>query len=81
MDSNFQSAMIRARTCLLPVIEGTARATQWRPTTNCGLFEPAVTGSPACWRSRRGLTVDEIRAVTEGTLTVVDGLKKIKMMV
>jgi acyl CoA:acetate/3-ketoacid CoA transferase beta subunit len=44
--------------------------------TNYGLFEPTGKG----FRLREiapGLTVDEIRAATGGTLTVADGLREI----
>jgi len=44
--------------------------------TNYGLFEPTGNG----FRLREiapGLTVDDIRAVTGGTLVVADGLKEI----
>jgi 3-oxoacid CoA-transferase B subunit len=59
--------------CDLPV---TARGVVTLVATNYGLFEPTGTG----FRLREiapGLTVDEIRATTGGTLTVADGLKQI----
>jgi len=59
--------------CDLPV---TARGVVTLVATNYGLFEPTGNG----FRLREiapGLTVDEIRAVTGGTLTVVDGLREI----
>src|ERR1700722_8775394 len=59
--------------CDLPV---TARGVVTLVATKWGLFEPAATG----FRLREiapGLTVDEIRAVTGGTLSVVDGLREI----
>ena len=59
--------------CDLPV---TARGVVTLVATNYGLFEPTKTG----FHLREiapGLTVDEIRAVTGGVLTVADGLKQI----
>ena len=59
--------------CDLPV---TARGVVTLVATNYGLFEPTKTG----FHLREiapGLMVDEIRAVTGGTLTVADGLKQI----
>lgn len=59
--------------CDLPV---TARGVVTLVATNYGLFEPAGTG----FRLREiapGLSVDEIRAVTGGALTVADGLREI----
>jgi 3-oxoacid CoA-transferase B subunit len=59
--------------CDLPV---TARGVVTLVATNYGLFEPTGNG----FRLREiapGLTVDEIRAVTGGTLTVVDRLREI----
>jgi 3-oxoacid CoA-transferase B subunit len=59
--------------CDLPV---TARGVVTLVATNYGLFEPTGTG----FRLREiapGLTVDEIRSVTAGTLTVVDDLTEI----
>jgi len=59
--------------CDLPV---TARGVVTLVATNYGLFEPTRTG----FHLREiapGLTVDEIRAVTGGVLTVADGLKQI----
>ncbi|WP_428534147.1 3-oxoacid CoA-transferase subunit B [Rhodopila sp.] len=56
--------------CDLPV---TARGVVTLVATNFGLFEPTGSG----FRLREiapGLTVEEIRAVTGGTLTVADGL-------
>jgi len=61
--------------CDLPI---TAKGVVTLVATNYGLFEPAGTG----FRLREiapGFTVDEIRAVTGGTLTVADGLKTIKL--
>ncbi|MGD0106901.1 MAG: 3-oxoacid CoA-transferase subunit B [Rhodopila sp.] len=59
--------------CDLPV---TARGVVTLVTTNYGLFEPAGSGFRLC-EIAPGLTVDEIRAATGGTLTVVDGLREI----
>ncbi len=59
--------------CDLPV---TARGVVTLVATNYGLFEPTKVG----FRLREiapGLTVDEIAAVTGGTLTVADGLREI----
>lgn len=59
--------------CDLPI---TAKGVVTLVATNYGLFEPAGTG----FRLREiapGFTVDEIRAVTGGTLTVADGLREI----
>ncbi len=59
--------------CDLPV---TARGVVTLVATNWGLFEPTGTG----FKLREiapGLTVDEIRATTGGTLTVEDGLREI----
>lgn len=59
--------------CDLPV---TAKGVVTLVATNYGLFEPAGTG----FRLREiapGLSVDEIRAVTGGALTVADGLREI----
>jgi 3-oxoacid CoA-transferase B subunit len=59
--------------CDLPV---TARGVVTLVATNYGLFEPTGTG----FRLREiapGLTVDEIRSVTGGILTVADGLREI----
>jgi 3-oxoacid CoA-transferase B subunit len=59
--------------CDLPV---TARGVVTLVATNYGLFEPTGAG----FRLREiapGLTVDEIRAATGGTLTIVDGLREI----
>jgi 3-oxoacid CoA-transferase B subunit len=59
--------------CDLPV---TARGVVTLVATNYGLFEPA--GSGFLLREiAPGLTVDEIRSVTGGTLTVADGLRQI----
>jgi acyl CoA:acetate/3-ketoacid CoA transferase beta subunit len=61
--------------CDLPV---TARGVVTLVATNYGLFEPTGKG----FRLREiapGLTVDEIRASTGGTLTVVDGLREISV--
>jgi len=61
--------------CDLPV---TARGVVTLVATNYGLFEPTGAG----FRLREiapGLTVDEIRAATGGTLTVVDGLREISV--
>jgi 3-oxoacid CoA-transferase B subunit len=62
-------------TCDLPV---TARGVVTLVATNYGLFEPTGTG----FRLREiapGLTVDDIRAVTGGTLTVADDLREISV--
>ena len=59
--------------CDLPV---TARGVVTIVATNFGLFEPTGSG----FRLREiapALTVDEIRAVTGGTLTVADGLRTV----
>ena len=59
--------------CDLPV---TARGVVTLVATNWGLFEPTGSG----FRLREiapGLTVEEIRSVTGGTLTAVDGLREI----
>ena len=61
--------------CDLPV---TARGVVTLVMTNYGLFEPIRTG----FRLREiapGLTVDEIRAVTGGTLTLADSLRPVTM--
>jgi 3-oxoacid CoA-transferase B subunit len=61
--------------CDLPV---TARGVVTLVATNFGLFEPVGSG----FRLREiapGLTVEEIRAATGGTLTVVDGLREISV--
>ncbi len=61
--------------CDLPV---TARGVVTLVATNYGLFEPTGTG----FRLREiapGLTVDEIRACTGGTLTIADGLREISV--
>jgi len=61
--------------CDLPV---TARGVVTLVATNYGLFEPTGEG----FRLREiapGLTVDEIRSVTGGTLTVADGLKPMQL--
>jgi len=61
--------------CDLPV---TARGVVTLVATNYGLFEPTGEG----FRLREiapGLTVDEIRSVTGGTLTVADGLKPVQL--
>jgi 3-oxoacid CoA-transferase B subunit len=61
--------------CDLPV---TARGVVTLVATNYGLFEPTGTG----FRLREiapGLTLDEIRSATAGTLTVVDGLREISV--
>ncbi len=61
--------------CDLPV---TARGVVTLVATNYGLFEPTGNG----FRLREiapGYTVDEIRAVTGGTLTVADGLQTIRI--
>jgi 3-oxoacid CoA-transferase B subunit len=63
----------RVTACDLPV---TARGVVTLVATNYGLFEPTGTG----FHLREiapGLTVDEIGAITGGTLTVADGLKQI----
>jgi len=59
--------------CDLPV---TARGVVTLVATNYGLFEPAGTGF-LLREIAPGFTVDEIRAVTGGTLTVANGLKVI----
>jgi 3-oxoacid CoA-transferase B subunit len=59
--------------CDLPV---TARAVVTLVATNYGLFEPIRTGFRLL-EIAPGLTVDEIRSTTGGTLTVADGLKQI----
>ncbi|MBS0640748.1 MAG: 3-oxoacid CoA-transferase subunit B [Acetobacteraceae bacterium] len=59
--------------CDLPI---TAKGVVTLVMTNYGLFEPTGTG----FRLREiapGLTVEDVRAVTGGTLTVADGLKTI----
>lgn len=62
--------------CDLPV---TARGVVTLVATNYGLFEP--TGDGFLLREiAPGLTVDEIRATTGGKLTVVDGLKTMRMV-
>jgi 3-oxoacid CoA-transferase B subunit len=61
--------------CDLPV---TARGVVTLVATNYGLFEPTGTG----FRLREiapGLTVDEIRSATGGTLTLADGLRTISV--
>ena len=61
--------------CDLPV---TARGVVTLVATNYGLFEPTGTG----FQLREiapGLTVDDIRATTGGTLTVADGLRTIAL--
>jgi hypothetical protein len=61
--------------CDLPV---TARGVVTLVATNYGLFEPTGSG----FRLREiapGLTVEEIRAATGGTLTVADGLREISI--
>ena len=58
--------------CDLPV---TARGVVTLVATNYGLFEPTGTGF-LLREIAPGLTVEEMRAVTGGTLTVADGLKK-----
>ena len=59
--------------CDLPV---TARGVVTLIATNYGLFEPA--GSGFLLREiAPGLTMEEIRSVTGGTLSVVDGLREI----
>jgi 3-oxoacid CoA-transferase B subunit len=61
--------------CDLPV---TARGVVTLVMTNYGLFEPTKTG----FRLREiapGLTVDDIRAVTGGTLTLADSLRPVTM--
>jgi 3-oxoadipate CoA-transferase, beta subunit len=59
--------------CDLPV---TARGVVTLVATNCGLFAPTGTGFKLL-EIAPGMTVDEIRAVTGGTLTVADGLREI----
>jgi 3-oxoacid CoA-transferase B subunit len=59
--------------CDLPV---TARGVVTLVATNYGLFEPIRTGFRLL-EIASGLTVDEIRSTTGGTLTVADGLKQI----
>jgi 3-oxoacid CoA-transferase B subunit len=62
--------------CDLPV---TARGVVKLVATNYGLFEP--TGDGFLLREiAPGLTVDEIRATTGGKLTVVDGLKPMRLV-
>jgi 3-oxoacid CoA-transferase B subunit len=61
--------------CDLPV---TARGVVTLVATNYGLFEPTGSG----FRLREiapGLTVDDIRATTAGTLTVADNLREISV--
>jgi 3-oxoacid CoA-transferase B subunit len=60
--------------CDLPV---TARGVVTLVATNYGLFEPTGTGFRLL-EIAPGLTVDEIRAATGGTLTVTDGLRQIE---
>ena len=59
--------------CDLPV---TARGVVTLVATNYGLFQPTKTGF-LLREIAPGMTVDEIRAVTGGTLTVADGLREI----
>jgi 3-oxoacid CoA-transferase B subunit len=59
--------------CDLPV---TARGVVTLVATNYGLFEPTKTGF-LLREIAPGMTVDEIRAVTGGTLTVADNLRTI----
>ncbi|MGE0417412.1 MAG: 3-oxoacid CoA-transferase subunit B [Acetobacteraceae bacterium] len=61
--------------CDLPV---TARGVVTLVQTNYGLFEPTKDGFRLL-EIAPGLTVDEIRATTQGKLTVVDGLKTIAL--
>jgi len=62
--------------CDLPV---TARSVVKLVATNWGLFEP--TGSGFLLREiAPGLTVDEVRAATGGTLTVADDLTTVKLV-
>ncbi len=68
---NGASRLVEA--CDLPV---TAKGVVTLVATNYGLFEP--TGSGFLLREiAPGFTVEEIRAVTGGTLTVADGLREI----
>ena len=61
--------------CDLPV---TARGVVTLVATNYGLFEP--TGSGFLLREiAPGVTVEEVRALTGGTLTVADGLREISI--
>ena len=61
--------------CDLPI---TAKGVVTLVATNYGLFEP--TGSGFLLREiAAGFSVDEIRAVTGGTLTVADGLRAVKL--
>ena len=62
--------------CDLPV---TARGVVTLVATNYGLFEPTRDGF-LLREIAPGLTVDEIRATTGGKLTVVDGLKTLRMV-
>jgi 3-oxoacid CoA-transferase B subunit len=59
--------------CDLPV---TARGVVTLAATNYGLFEPTGSGFRLL-EIAPGLTVDEIRATTGGTLVVADGLREI----
>ena len=59
--------------CDLPV---TARGVVTLVATNYGLFQPAGDGFRLL-EIAPGLTVDDIRAATDGTLTVADTLRKI----
>ena len=64
------------KACDLPV---TARGVVTLVATNYGLFEP--TGDGFLLREiAPGLSVDDIRAVTEGNLTVADDLKTIRVL-
>ena len=63
--------------CDLPM---TARAVVTLVVTNYGLFEPTGTGF-LLREIAPGMTVDEIRAATGGTLTVADGLRTIAVVV
>ena len=59
--------------CDLPV---TARGVVTLAATNYGLFEPTGTGFRLL-EIAPGMTVDEIRAATGGTLTVAEGLREV----
>jgi acyl CoA:acetate/3-ketoacid CoA transferase beta subunit len=61
--------------CDLPV---TAKGVVTLVATNYGLFEPTGTGF-LLREIAPGLTVEEIRAATGGTLTVVEGLREISV--
>ena len=61
--------------CDLPI---TARGVVTLVATNYGLFKPAGSGFHLL-EIAPGLSIDDIRAVTGGTLTVADGLQQIRI--